>query len=127
MGLEVKVVRPGRTFKEIFVAPSGFSQGLEEVLIVVEGVHQVDFTQPPVATPYQILPTPPADSKDPQQPAISGGESTDADRLRQQYRQAMEAQGVKLGAGGPVGREAQQEKWHPAGCHSSLQVVRVTS
>lgn len=99
---EVKVVRPGRTFKEIFVAPSGFSQGLEEVLIVLEGVHQIDFTQPPVATPYSVLPAPPPDPKDAQQPAISSGEWTDADRLRQQYRQTMDAQGVKLGQGGRI-------------------------
>ena len=36
---------PGKTFKEIYLVPSGFQQGLEEVLIVVEGVPKQ--TQPP--------------------------------------------------------------------------------
>ena len=33
------MVRPGKSQKEIYVTPSGFQNGLEEVLIVVEGVH----------------------------------------------------------------------------------------
>src|SRR4029079_14327103 len=37
---KVNVVRPSKTFKEIYLVPSGFQQGLEEVLIVIEGVHQ---------------------------------------------------------------------------------------
>ena len=34
------VVRPGKTAKEIYVVPSGFQNGLEEVLVVVQGEHQ---------------------------------------------------------------------------------------
>ena len=37
---QVKVVRPGSPFQEIFLEPSGLQNGLEEVLIVLEGVHQ---------------------------------------------------------------------------------------
>ena len=37
-----KAVRPGQPFKEILVDPSGSQRGLEDVLIVIEGVHQAD-------------------------------------------------------------------------------------
>ena len=36
---QVKVVAPGPQFKKVFVEPSGFQSGLEEVLIVMEAVH----------------------------------------------------------------------------------------
>src|SRR6185503_7848046 len=36
----VKVVRPGSPFQEISLEPSGLQNGLEEVLILLEGVHQ---------------------------------------------------------------------------------------
>ena len=36
---EATVVREGKSYKEIFVTPSGLQNGLEEVLIVTEGVH----------------------------------------------------------------------------------------
>ena len=37
---QVSAVRNGKTFKEIYVTPSGMQGGAEEVLIVLEGVHQ---------------------------------------------------------------------------------------
>jgi rod shape-determining protein MreC len=36
---QATVVRAGSKSKEIFVTPSGFQNGLEEVLIIVGGVH----------------------------------------------------------------------------------------
>jgi rod shape-determining protein MreC len=36
----VRVAREGKLFKEIYVAPAAFEKGLEEVLVVLEGVHQ---------------------------------------------------------------------------------------
>jgi rod shape-determining protein MreC len=101
---EVKVVRPGRTFKEVFVAPSGFSQGLEEVLVVIEGVHQIDFAAQPENLSYQILPPPPkTDQERASEPrAVAGSQLTDADRIRSEVRQSMEAQGVVLGRGGRI-------------------------
>jgi hypothetical protein len=101
---EVKVVRPGRTFKEVFVAPSGFSQGLEEVLVVIEGVHQIDITAQPENLSYQILPPPPkTDEERAREPrAVAGSQLTDADRIRSEVRQSMEAQGVMLGRGGRI-------------------------
>src|SRR5579872_695849 len=37
---QVKVARQGSPFQEVLVDPSGMQNGLEEVLIVLEGVHQ---------------------------------------------------------------------------------------
>lgn len=99
---EVKVVRPGRTFKEVFVAPSGFSQGLEEVLVVIEGVHQIDFTAPPENLTYQVLPAAPRGDQEKETRAVTGNQLTDADRIRSEVRQSMEAQGVVLGRGGRI-------------------------
>ncbi len=36
------VVRQGKNFKEIYITPSAFQNGIEEVLIVLEGVHRSD-------------------------------------------------------------------------------------
>jgi rod shape-determining protein MreC len=117
---KVSVVRPGKTFKEIYLVPSGFQQGLEEVLIVVEGVHQQipDATAEPSPDIYIMPPaaTPPVSSTAPAgtphqgtnaaSPAatpagISSGVMTDADRLREKYKQIGEAQKHVFGTGLP--------------------------
>ncbi len=117
---EVKVVRPGRVFKEILVAPTGFAQGLEEVLIVIEGVHQVLPTGNPDATPYHVLPPPESAAPIPPpaesaaggatgpaaaaaaQPTVDEKRQTESDRIRARYRRLSEAQGFKVGHGGRV-------------------------
>lgn len=115
---EVKVVRPGRVFKEILVAPTGFAQGLEEVLIVIEGVHQVLPTGAPETTPYHVLPPPepatPGATSEPvsegaAEPSASADQgtgdekrATESDRIRARYRRLSEAQGFKVGHGGRI-------------------------
>lgn len=99
---EVKVVRPGRSFKEIFIAPSGFSDGLEEVLIIVEGVHQVIPGIQPEASSYYVLPAAPQEETGGREPAVAGTPLTEADRLRDRYKRLSEAQGVRLGEGGRI-------------------------
>jgi rod shape-determining protein MreC len=111
---EVKVVRAGRSYKEILIAPSGFSQGMEEVLIVTEGVHQVIPGAQPENIPYHVLPSPtgsvpdeqqaqptttttPNSTTAPQSPEIT---LTEADRLRERYRKLTELQGAKVGVPG---------------------------
>jgi rod shape-determining protein MreC len=89
---EAAVVRPGKSYKEIFLAPSGLQKGLEDVLIVIEGAHapipdwsltsqQVHLQEPPVTEP----------SANPA-PAHAENASTDADRLVDQYRKIGEAE-----------------------------------
>lgn len=97
------VVRRGKLLKEVLVAPSGLGNGLEEVLIVLEGVHQPVPAETPAVTTLHLLPAPPAD------PALAGSEQTgpgvsletDADRLRERYRRIGQMQGHTFGEGPP--------------------------
>ena len=65
---EATVVRQGKSYKEIFLTPSGLQNGLEEVLIVIEGVHvpipeiqtaaqPVHLQEPPLAEPSTTGPS----------------------------------------------------------------------
>ncbi|MBI4874626.1 MAG: rod shape-determining protein MreC, partial [Acidobacteria bacterium] len=92
------VVRAGKNFnKEIFLTPSGFQRGLEEVLIVLEGVHQaIPDAQAAQSPGVYMLPAPPAEAAA-AEPSQAGRRSptlaTDADRLRERYRRVGDAQG----------------------------------
>jgi rod shape-determining protein MreC len=101
---EAKVVRVGKTFKEILLVPSGLNNGLEEVLIVLEGIHQqIPDVQVTANTPIHVL-TPPPDAASEQAQAAEGKSqvlSTDADRLRDRYKRIGEAQGHIFGEGAP--------------------------
>ena len=102
----VRVVRPGQGMKEVYVDPSGLQHGLEEVLILIEGVHQAIPEVPLAAAnePVHMTPPPP-----PPAPGAAGleddlhksGAETDADRLRDRYKQIGDAQGHKFGEGLP--------------------------
>ena len=105
-GFPVGVVRSARDaqpFKEIFLDPVGLQHGLEDVLIITQGVHQ-DIPPIPVADqPVYIAPPPPDDSK-PASPAAAGAAPasppiTEADKLRLEYQASGEAQGHKFGSG----------------------------
>jgi rod shape-determining protein MreC len=103
---QVSAVRNGKTFKEIYVVPSGMQGGLEELLIVLQGVHQ-QIPEGEMAAPgYKILPLPADEAATPDAPpADAGGPPpflvTDADRLREQYKQAGQAQNHVFGEGLP--------------------------
>ncbi|MCC7175456.1 MAG: hypothetical protein IT159_09695, partial [Bryobacterales bacterium] len=96
---EAKVVRPGRNYKEILLAPSGFRHGVEEVLIVIEGVHQQIPETPPPPQPIKLLPPPPELGSPVPAPAPSSAaqSGTEADRLLDRYRRIGEAQGHTYG------------------------------
>jgi rod shape-determining protein MreC len=94
----VKVVRPGQPFQEIYVEPSGIQRGLEDVLIVIEGVHQVIPREPLANQPVYIAPGPPSD--DEQTVAATPTAGTAADKLRAQYKAIGDAQNHKFGEGG---------------------------
>ncbi|MBI3207838.1 MAG: rod shape-determining protein MreC [Candidatus Solibacter usitatus] len=97
---EVKVVRPGRNYKEIFVAPSAFQLGLEEVLIVVGGVHQPLPGEKAEPLPYHLMTTPGARQEVPNAGNTVTAPTTDADRIREKVRKLGETSGVKFGEGG---------------------------
>jgi rod shape-determining protein MreC len=106
---EATVVREGKSYKEIFVTPSGLQNGLEEVLIVTEGVHMAIPEVRPTSQPVHLQEPPPPEPSDssakdssttdaapvqaPVQPSTQPGPlTTDADRLVDQYRKIGEAE-----------------------------------
>ncbi len=96
---QVTVARQGSTFKEIFLAPAGFLKGLEEVLVVIEGVHQALPAEAPVPSgPVKVLPPPPAEVA-PAETAVPSSLITDADRMKAKYRALGEASNYRFGEG----------------------------
>ena len=102
---KVKVSRRGRgLFKEIFIEPLGLQRGLENVLIMLEGVHQSVPPGTPVidADPAEpiskIAPPMPAE---PAQSAAGGGKQLpiDADQILNKYERIGKAQGHRIGSG----------------------------
>lgn len=101
------VVRPGKTFKEIYVVPSGTQNGMEEVLVVVEGIHQeIPDAQAVASSDIYIMPAPPATEKSATPASDQPGSNltTDADRLRERYKKIGAAQGHVFGEGAPSGK-----------------------
>jgi rod shape-determining protein MreC len=106
----VRVAKAGKLFQEIYVAPTAFEKGLEEVLVVLEGVHQQipDITQmtsnspeaKPMVPPAPDAQTLPVDAT-PRQEANKKF-STDADKLLDRYKSLGEQQGLTYGNGGRV-------------------------
>jgi len=100
---QVAAVQNGKTFKEIYVAPSGMQGGdAEEVLIVLQGVHQEIPAGELAAPGYRIMPLPAeAASETPEGAPQPGASATDADRLRAIYKQAGVDQKHVYGEGIP--------------------------
>jgi rod shape-determining protein MreC len=109
----VKSVHPAQPFKEITLDPSGMDRGLEEVLIVMEGVHQEIPDTPPGNQPVYLAPPLPAPAAAPSGVTADGttappvdpahaSPGTEADRLHTAYQKAAEGAGTVLG-GGPTG------------------------
>jgi rod shape-determining protein MreC len=90
----VTAVRPGRTVKEIFLSPSGLQNGLEDVLVILEGDHKPipDLPPPGQSVHLQPLPTSEGDSADPLSAARSSGAQTDLDREVEHTRRIGEDQ-----------------------------------
>jgi rod shape-determining protein MreC len=101
-GLPVGTVtsaQPGQPDKLVYLAPSGLQGGLEEVLVILEGVHQ-PIPEGQVPAPAVHLQAPPPGenpSAEPGVPALS----TDADRLRQRYQRVGEMENHTFGQGLP--------------------------
>lgn len=99
---EATVVRPGKSHKEIYVTPSGLQNGLEEVLIIVEGVHApIPDSQPMSQDVHLMTPPPPGEISPDPAPAVSGTVTTDADRLVDHYRKIGEAEKHVYGGHSP--------------------------
>lgn len=104
---QVKIVRQGSPFQEIFLEPIGMRNGIEELLIVLEGVHQQVPELPNASTTVHLQSAPPSDpAAAVQAPSSSAAPGTDADRLRDRYKAIGESQGHKFGEGGPGAKPA---------------------
>lgn len=104
---QVKMVREGRGGKEVVVEPSGLWTGMEEMLIVLDGVHGlIPAPDEPASREVSILPAPPPDNGPATAldaaPSNIGAPATDADRLRERYQRVVESQGVHLGVKGAI-------------------------
>jgi len=78
----VTSVRPGRTAKEITLSPSGLQNGLEDVLVILQGDHKPIPDLPPPNQSVHLQPLPPADGdpSDPLSATRTTGAETDLDR-----------------------------------------------
>jgi rod shape-determining protein MreC len=102
----VKSVQPAQPFQEIWVEPSGLQHGLEDVLIILEAVHQAIPEAPPVNQPVYIAPPPP--QSNPPANATAGAATpgaaasgTEADKLRAIYQSVGETEKHTYGSGPP--------------------------
>jgi rod shape-determining protein MreC len=112
---QVKVVRPGQPFQEIMVEPSGLQRGvLEDVLILVEGVHEAIPEKPAGMQPVYIASPPPGGGGKPLEAAPSPT-GTEADRLRQQYETLGAEQKHKFGDNPPGAKAVDFTKLPAAG------------
>jgi len=112
---QVTAAHPGNPFQEISLDPAGLAGGLEEVLIILEGVHQEIPELKTASEPMYLAPLPPTGAGDNQpasdQAASTGGPNnapvlpTDADKIREHYKDVSDAQGHKFGDN-PVGSKA---------------------
>lgn len=95
----VKAVHPGQPFQEVLVEPSGMHRGLEDVLILLEAVHQTIPTEKVATQPIYIAPAPGSPDVAEVDPVPLGG--TEADKLRAHYKAVGDAQNHKFGEGLP--------------------------
>jgi len=114
----VKAVHPGQPYREITLDPAGMAGGSpDDVLIVLEGVHQdipdtPPATQqvylapapPPLAEPASLTAAAPADGTAPAPIAAPhGSPGTEADKARALYQKTADSEDIVLG-GGPTGQ-----------------------
>jgi rod shape-determining protein MreC len=94
-------VKEGRGGKDIVLQPFALKGGVEEVLIVLDGVHgEIPLPATPGSPDVQVLPAPPAVTQvAPAVPLEGEGAplSTDADKLLDRYRRTGESQGIVIG------------------------------
>jgi rod shape-determining protein MreC len=96
---QVKVARAGNNFrKDIYLIPSGLQNGIEEVLVVVEGVHEEIPEMKAASGAVSLLPAP-HETANHAPVSATAGAGTDADKLRERYKRIGEAQNLTYGEG----------------------------
>jgi len=100
---QATVVRNGKSRKEVYLAPSGMQSGLEDVLIVLDGVHGTITETPLPNQPMHLLAPPDSDAGERFSPAAESGSAaastvvTDLDRSVEHYRAIGAAQNHRYG------------------------------
>ena len=90
---QVTIVRAGRSRKEIYLTPTAFQNGFEDVLIIIEGVHAPIPDAPLPNQPVHLMPPPPESAAPVDAPAPAPvGPGTDADRALDHYKKIGEAE-----------------------------------
>lgn len=101
----VRSVHNGTNFKEILVDPVGVQHGVEDVLIILQGVHQEIPENAPANQPVYLTPSVPSGAPAPGsagvQPPAAPAVSTEADKIRNMYKAIGEAQSHTFGEGLP--------------------------
>jgi rod shape-determining protein MreC len=93
----VSSVKPGQFMKEIHLNLSGAPGSADEVLVVIEGVHQqIPTTVPPQRMVKNLPPPPDDDAGGQQSPRLA----TEADKIKQRYQQLGKEQNHQFGAVG---------------------------
>jgi rod shape-determining protein MreC len=95
---KVTSVRDGTNFQDITVEPSGTESAPEEVLVIIDPVHQAIPEALPGDTPVFLGPDVNSDDQTQQ---TGGAGLTTADKLRDQYKKIGDAQKHVFGVGGP--------------------------
>jgi rod shape-determining protein MreC len=93
----VTSVREGGNFQDITVQPSGTETAPEEVLVILDPVHDEIPDEPPADVPVFLAPPVNPGDKAP----VTGAAVTTADKLMEQYKKIGDAQKHVFGVGGP--------------------------
>src|SRR5665213_3464907 len=97
---KVTSVKEGSNFQEVYVQPSGVESAPEEVLVIVDPVHQAIPDAPAADSPVFLGPdVKPSATTAAQTDAAS--RATPADKMLDQYRKLGAAQNHQFGEGGP--------------------------
>lgn len=93
--------KPGQGMRDIGINLSGAPGGVEQVLVILQGVHQ-EIPQAPVPPPVELatapsLQAPPPDATD---PAHTGRPQTEADKVVEHYQEIGKDQNHEFGAYG---------------------------
>jgi rod shape-determining protein MreC len=94
---KVTSVREGGNFQDITVQPSGTETAPEEVLVILDPVHEEIPDEPPADVPVFLAP--PVNKGD--QTPVTGAAVTTADKLMDQYKKIGDAQKHVFGVGAP--------------------------
>jgi rod shape-determining protein MreC len=103
----VRSVRDGANFKEISIDPVGVKHGVEDLLIILQGVHQSIPETPLANQPVYLTPQAPPTAQTPAEPgqqpagAPTPAVGTEADKVRSFYKAVGEAQNHTYGVGPP--------------------------